>query len=355
MAYLIGADEAGYGPNLGPLVVAATLWQVPDLDHFDLNSALKPLVSTSPKSSGLVICDSKKIHQPQHSLAPLEHHCLAALGGCSTFANQAFDRIWTREFLPAIPPSRPSQLAMDFAATQSKTREPSPSKIDRCHDPITKSTTLNHERFYFLPDSISLPLAADPFQISALTDRWNQQLEQAQITLVDVQFCLLFPQSFNGWCQRLSSKGAVLSYVTLQLVKNLLHQTSGKAVQIVCDKHGGRDDYRGWLQSVFLPNKLTLHEQSELVSRYTWDESERAVAIDFRAKGESFMPTALASMTAKYLREVIMERWNYFWKTQIVDLKPTKGYPSDAKRFANDIRERQSQLGLKDELIWRAK
>ena len=30
MAILIGIDEAGYGPNYGPLVVAATAWHVPE-------------------------------------------------------------------------------------------------------------------------------------------------------------------------------------------------------------------------------------------------------------------------------------------------------------------------------------
>ena len=30
MAYFIGTDEAGYGPNLGPLIVTATAWRAPD-------------------------------------------------------------------------------------------------------------------------------------------------------------------------------------------------------------------------------------------------------------------------------------------------------------------------------------
>ena len=30
MSYLIGTDEAGYGPNLGPLVISASVWHVPD-------------------------------------------------------------------------------------------------------------------------------------------------------------------------------------------------------------------------------------------------------------------------------------------------------------------------------------
>ena len=43
MTLVIGTDEAGYGPNLGPLAVAATVWHVaaaPDVVEETLNAAV---------------------------------------------------------------------------------------------------------------------------------------------------------------------------------------------------------------------------------------------------------------------------------------------------------------------------
>ena len=93
--------------------------------------------------------------------------------------------------------------------------------------------------------------------------------------------------------------------------------------------------------------------ESVEVSDYSFRERERDVVIRFQAKGESFFPTALASLVSKYLREVIMRIWNEFWQLQIPGLKPTKGYPVDAKRFKSDIASVQAELGIEDRLIWR--
>ena len=44
MPYLVGTDEAGYGPNLGPLVVSATVWRVDSLHNKDVFGQLKECV-----------------------------------------------------------------------------------------------------------------------------------------------------------------------------------------------------------------------------------------------------------------------------------------------------------------------
>ena len=50
-----------------------------------------------------------------------------------------------------------------------------------------------------------------------------------------------------------------------------------------------------------------------------------------------------------------MNAWNQFWIEQIPDLKPTKGYPLDAKRFKAEINELQLQLEIADDDVWRRK
>ena len=44
-------------------------------------------------------------------------------------------------------------------------------------------------------------------------------------------------------------------------------------------------------------------------------------------------PVAAASILAKYTRELFMKNLNDYWCGRIDGLKPTAGYPEDAKRF----------------------
>ena len=72
MAILIGTDEAGYGPNLGPLVIGATAWEVPgDFNECDLYHSLASVVSPQPDRERIAIADSKQLFKQGGSLANL--------------------------------------------------------------------------------------------------------------------------------------------------------------------------------------------------------------------------------------------------------------------------------------------
>ena len=71
VAFLIGTDEAGYGPNLGPLTIGGTLWQVPDTS-VDLYQALDSVVSPRRGKGRLVVADSKQVYQSGQTIEVLE-------------------------------------------------------------------------------------------------------------------------------------------------------------------------------------------------------------------------------------------------------------------------------------------
>ena len=67
MTYIIGVDEAGYGPNLGPLVIAATAWEIADDSWTDLFARVSPEIARPADRSAdttLVVGDSKQLYTP---------------------------------------------------------------------------------------------------------------------------------------------------------------------------------------------------------------------------------------------------------------------------------------------------
>ncbi len=70
MLFLLGIDEAGYGPNLGPLVISASLWEVPDGVRGDqlyerLQTVIAPAGGGSAAGQRVAIADSKLLYQSQ--------------------------------------------------------------------------------------------------------------------------------------------------------------------------------------------------------------------------------------------------------------------------------------------------
>lgn len=320
MTYLIGADEAGYGPNLGPLVIAATVWRIDDPSQIDdLYSCLRKSVCLDPpppRSRKIAIADSKRLYRAGQGLADLERGVLAALACCGR---------------------RPA----DWRDLWSSLAGSTDSQLDAIH-----WHDGHHE---------AIPLALSSSQINRAAELLDHGLQAANVALHSLRARAIFPLEFNELTDRFGNKGEVLSRLTLELIAKTLAQLPDGPVRVLCDKHGGRNRYQPLIQCQFEEWLVEVLTEGNSESRYRFGSVGRPVEIRFSVGGERHLPVALASMTAKYLREVAMRPFNAFWRRHLPALVPTAGYPQDARRFLNDIAPVQRMLGMPDQVLWRCR
>ncbi len=200
---------------------------------------------------------------------------------------------------------------------------------------------------------LRLPLAADVDDLASLLPKLRRGLDREGVRLVMLRSRAIFPEQFNHSNRECGNKSGTLSAVTLALLAEVLTDCQGEEVLIVCDKHGGRNSYGPLLQKQFPEPWIEVHRETLAESVYRWGPSEARIEARFCARGESFLPTALASMTSKYLRELAMRAFNDFWCSRVSDLAPTAGYPLDARRFRRAIQKAQRELGIADRILWR--
>jgi len=270
MTYLLGTDEAGYGPNLGPLVVTGTLWHVPDL--LSLSELRERLSSVAKVAAGrgkdeqvsITIADSKSVYQPGGGLRRLEQGVLAAL--TLTRARPAtWQELW-------------SHLDAD-------------SELDRRSVP------------WYTDFDLAVPVDNSQEEIQRSARFLESILNRHQMTICSMRSTTLYPRRLNQLIEALGSKGEVLSQVSLDLVRRILEKITDESVLIVCDKHGGRNKYGALLQRIFPDQMVEVYHEGREESLYRVGPRQRRIEIRFRARGEQFLPSALASMTSKYLRD----------------------------------------------------
>jgi len=319
MHLLIGTDEAGYGPNLGPLIVAACAWQVPRrIGPADLYGHLQELVSLEcgKNETRLAIADSKALYSPGNGLAALECGVLTCL---------------------ALMGERPASTIALWNALAA-----------HCHSDRAALA-------WHAAEEEALPIDACATRISDCAGVLAAGLKKLKVELKSLRAAAVFPGKFNAEVERHENKATVLSLVTLELIKDLLDDLSEVPVVVTCDKHGGRDRYAHLIQHVFGDEPVRVVRESKLESAYRLEVRGQQVELQFIAKGERMLPAALASMTAKYLREISLRPFNRFWQQHIPGLKPTAGYPNDARRFKAEILAVQQQLGIDDRVLWRCR
>jgi hypothetical protein len=364
MGILIGMDEAGYGPNLGPLVVAATAWHVDEevsgvrcrvSDHNDGEVAaatgsvalLNPRFSTRKKSTrrgGKSEPDLYRILRNIVAKSPSERR--VPIADSKVLYNPAVGLRQLERGLHAVLLTMQQQLERWSAIVEYCGADP-----DCLH------------RLVCWPDDFdcTLPVHAADDELARLGARFTRACNSAGVRPLFIRARLVFPKELNDLMTHYGNKAAALSHVTAGLLRNVMDELQPPApspqppIYAVCDKHGGRNFYTALLQHHFSEYWIAPVYESHAESHYEWGEPDSRVRVTFRVNGETFMPTALASMTAKYLRELAMRAFNEFWCARVPNLRPTAGYYGDSRRFKKAIESKQRELGIDEHVLWRAR
>jgi hypothetical protein len=318
MALWIGIDEAGYGPNLGPLVMTAVIAEGPAGVRPDPWADLAPAVARAGGDpSRLWIDDSKKVYASGKSLDRLEAAALAAVA--------------------AATGETPCDLAALLRALEAGT----PADVEL--EPWLDGP----------PPPVPRPGAGAP--VARALDR--RPLEGAPWRIVGARSVVVGPARFNAGLDRHGSKAAVHFDAFARLLRRAWDdaRAAGPA-RVRGDKHGGRHFYLDALASAFPGTWIDRGPEGPDLSRYTLRDGDRRLDLDLlpRADADDGL-VALASLVSKYVRERWMDIFNRYWCSRIPGLRPTAGYPADAARFRLAIGPHCGALGLEPACWWRAK
>jgi hypothetical protein len=308
MTLVIGTDEAGYGPNLGPLVVAATAWRVDEEPGSVDERLAQAVASAAPGLWG----DSKKIFRAGAGFDALERGVHLAL--------------------VLLPSGRPPRHWADLSAALN-----APMAMDLPESKALENLTIprrGHE-----------PSCRDQgIAIGESLAAFGVHLEAMQVRIIP-------PGDFNAMLDAGLNKSDILSQATLDLAASLAARASpGEPRLIWCDRHGGRRRYAPLVSRAFDLSLVRPLEETSTRSAYDLPPGGR---IEFTVGGEARTPVALASMTAKYLRELCMRAFNALWCQRAPGLEPTAGYPVDALRWRRDAAAAIEAAGIPSDAIWR--
>lgn len=310
--WLIAIDEAGYGPKLGPMVIAATLWRLPLGDiagRAEWELPFEPL--RVPRRHGgdeIRVDDSKRLFRsgPEgmrrlHTLVTAGYRWIGGSG--------------------LNPSCRDGSIAAE----------------DR--------DDLSREPWYGWMPPLA-PVAAETTE--SILVGWPA----AGVRLVDVQLRVLTAGRFNASLAAGGNKADLLTRTSLDLIRRLTerHPSGDRPLEVCCDRHGGRRFYAAALQEGFPGADVRVESETAAESVYRVRHLTWRGGIRFTVRGDRFVPVAMSSLFAKYWRERAMAALNAFFAAELrpAKIRPTAGYPSDAKRFIAEVSQTCQRLGIAD-------
>ncbi len=300
-----GMDEAGYGPMLGPLCVGRASLRVYDwnaIDEYgntarvpDLWEVLSSVVARTRKEAKgrITIADSKKLKLASssvrnHPLVHLERGVLAMLGTIG-----------------------------DVPRTDLELFEMLGVQIE--------------DQRWFAGDPIELPISNEMDLLKIDANQLRTEMHKAGVELDEIKVHAMGVGDFNEVVRAHGTKAATTAQLLLEHLRSV-SKVDAEHIRIVIDRQSGRTHYHKLLSRVW--DGIETLEESARASRYSCGD-ELGVLLVSKAD-DGYFPVSLASMAAKYVRELMMARFNRYWCAKVPELKPTAGYVQDARRWLVD-------------------
>ncbi len=310
MLTIIGLDEAGFGPLLGPLCTGGCSLSL-DFDPAEgppnVWDRLSPVVAKSPRSCEIPVADSKKLKSS--SKLPLRH----LLSGLVPFVEIATQKevATDEELLSALSVSDFGPFAAQAVALDGM-------------------------------DGL------DAGQRALRRSKLERLMADKNIVVETVRATATHPKRLNELFCELGNKSSANTTLLFALLRSVLVAEKHHAnPRVVVDRQGGMMRYQALLGTKFHGAAIETIGETPEISRYCVERDKKSLHIGFERKADStHFPVALASMAAKTVRELLMNRLNRFFTESKPGLKPTAGYVQDGRRWVADIGDLPDRLGI---------
>jgi hypothetical protein len=328
----VGIDEAGYGPNLGPMVMTAVVAEATDCGRGAeapgrgcLLDFWGDLAGTVARAGGdparLWVDDSKAIWHGGKGRDRLEAACLAAIAATGM----------------ALPGSITQLLAVLGAGSRAD------GELSPWFDADGGAEAWPWIRSRGATEAL---LAQRPLVPGLGT--WR---------LAAIHSVVVGPARFNAELAALGGKSHVHFAAFARLLRRVWDRAGdGAATFVIGDKHGGRHYYLGPLSQAFADAWIDRGPEGADSSRYTLRDGGRRLELSLVPRADRHDGlVALASMVSKTVRELWMDGFNAYWRARVPGLRPSAGYPVDAHRFRRAIESLGTAAGCDPASWWRRK
>ena len=332
----VGIDEAGYGPNLGPLVMTAVVAES-FAENGQSHRARRPLdfwgdlALTVDRAGGdperLWVDDSKAIFSGGNGRSRLEATCMAAVHAASS----------------AFPPTLEALLDSVGAGTLEE---------------VELTRWLESSRSGDTPVAAPVREIAHEPPLEAILARKPLCAGNGAWQVTSVRSVVVGPARFNTRLLDHGLKSAV-HYEAFEALVTWVWSLPqhGSTTRVVGDKHGGRHYYYGPLTQSFPDHWIDRGCEGPELSRYTLRDQWRRMEVNLlpRADANDGL-VALASIVSKTIREFWMDIFNGYWCGHVPGPASTSaGYPNDSKRFRQAIEPSAAEQKCDPAIWWRIK